>query len=140
MQNAGVRPAIAFLNGLTEHRYTSVFIFDGPVGKHAYFYDRLDPAQAQAPDILIDSSYCIYVKQSEETFNVVDALSDQRVEKSHPKRETIRSYCGVPLIDAYDNLIGSACHYDPDPMATDPLDVELLEALGRMIPKMLYRS
>lgn len=136
----GMRSAIIFLNGLTEHRYTSVFLFDGPYGRHVYYYDRENPEQEKAPDILVQMSYCIYVRNSAKPFAVGDSLADDRVDAAHPKKEAIRSYCGVPLMDALGNVLGSACHYDSQPKPIAPADVEMLELFSRMVPRNLYRS
>lgn len=138
LDEEGIRSAIRFLNGLTKHRYTSVFIFDGPIGKHAYYYDRQNPDHDHAPDSLLHLSYCVYVKNTSALFNVPDSLQDERVHRDHSKRETIRSYCGMPLTDGLGNVIGSACHYDPEPMAIATADVELLEVFSKMIPKGMY--
>lgn len=135
----GVRPAIAFLNGLTGHRYTSVFLFDGQSGRHTYYYDRDDPQQLQAPDILVHLSYCIYVKETAAPFCVADSLTDDRVAPEHPKKAEIRSYCGIPLLDESGNVIGSACHYDSHPVETDERDVELLEMFGTLLARQAAR-
>lgn len=136
----GMRAAIIFLNHLTDHRYTSVFIFDGPHGRHAFYYDRENAAQVTAPDTLVEMSYCIYVRKSASLFEVNDATTDERVGRDHPKKELIRSYCGIPLIDGYGNVLGSACHYDPNPKPTAPEDVELLEMFSRIVPRIMSRS
>lgn len=138
LESTGMRAAVIFLNELTTHRYTSVVIFDGPNGKHAYFYDRQNPAQEYAPDFLLHMSYCIYVKRFGAPFSVENAPEDSRVDPDHPKREVIRSYCGMPLTDTDGNVIGSACHYDSDSMPIAAEDVELLEAFSKMVPKGMY--
>lgn len=140
LNKQGMRPAIIYLNGLTQHRYTSVFVFDGPMGRHAYYYDRQNPEHVQAPDTLLHLSYCVYVKSNRALFNVADSMADERVEPHHAKRETIRSYCGVPLTDDLGNVIGSACHYNVEPMAIDPQDVELLEAFSKMVSSSIDRA
>lgn len=137
LEQEGIRPALVFLNGLTRHRYTSVFLFEDQTGRHAYFYDRDNPGQEKAPDILLYNSYCIYVKRLETSFLVCDSLQDSKVEPDHPKKDTIRSYCGVPLVDDNRNVFGSACHYDRKPVETDARDVELLEMFGRAIANYL---
>lgn len=96
--------------------------------------------QATAPDILLEASYCIYIKRTAAAFAVSDSTTDEKVEFSHPKKESIRSYCGIPLVDGYGNVVGSACHYDTEPKAIASSDVELLEMFSRMVPSGLYRS
>ena len=43
-----------------------------------------------------------------------------------PARDTVPSYCGIPIVDPEGELIGTLCHYDLVPRDPESLDLELL--------------
>src|SRR5690242_14674006 len=90
----GIRAAVAFLNSLTPHRFTSFFRFDGPMLQGVTFYDRQNPGIENCEDIPIETSYCVFVRDRCASFTVSDASQDERV-KDHPKRASVQRYCGV---------------------------------------------
>src|SRR3954447_20362354 len=92
---AGVRGAVAFLNSLTGHRFTSLYRFDGDTLRNITFFDRENPDIQTCDDIPVDASYCVFVRDSGAAFMVPDAGRDERV-RNHPKRATVQFYCGVP--------------------------------------------
>lgn len=130
----GVRAVLIYLNSLTEHRFTALLRFhDDEQLRSAYFYDRQRPELESCPEIPIPNSYCVFVRQTGDTFTTLDSLADDRV-ADHPKRLEVRSYCGVPLVDAAGRLLGTICHFDPRPLPLTPDDVALLEAVAPLLP------
>jgi GAF domain-containing protein len=67
---------------------------------------------------------------------VQDAERDERV-RNHPKQATVRSYCGVPLLDRNGKMFGSICHFDFKPGRISDRDVELLEYMARLLQDQL---
>ncbi len=128
----GVRGAVAFLNSLTSHRFTSLYRFNSGALQNITFYDREHPEVESCEEIPVEASYCVYVRDYGTNMSVVDSEKDERV-RDHPKRQTVRSYCGVPLLDSRDQLIGSVCHFDLEPGHTTEQDVALLEYMARLL-------
>lgn len=130
--NGGVRGAVAFLNSLTEHRFTSLYQFDGPTLKNITFFDRENPTVESCEDVPVEASYCVFVRDLSARFMVDDAMRDGRVQ-NHPKKATVQSYCGVPLLDRDGKMFGSICHFDFEPRRISAQDVELLEYMARLL-------
>lgn len=134
IRGGDVRGALARLNARTEHRFTSLYRFDNETLRNVWFFDREHPEQTACDDIPVLASYCVFVREGQATFRVHDAGSDARV-AAHPKREQIRAYCGVPLLDDTGRMFGSVCHFDFRPLAISDSNVELMEALAPMLQR-----
>ena len=128
----GVRGALAFLNSLTPHRFTSLYRFDGPTLRNITFFDRENPNVETCDDIPVEASYCVFVRDLSANFVVQDAGRDERV-RNHPKQSTVQCYCGVPLLDRAGKMFGSICHFDFKPGRISDRDVELLEYMARLL-------
>ena len=128
----GVRGAVTYLNSLTEHRFTSLYRFDGPTLRNITFFDRENPTVESCDDIPVEASYCVFVRDLATSFMVDDAMRDARV-SNHPKKATVQSYCGVPLLDRNGKMFGSICHFDFEPRSISDRDVELLEYMARLL-------
>ena len=128
----GVRAALIYLNGLTEHRFSAMYLFDKETLVNLYFYDRENPSQWSTPDIPVLASYCVFVRDSRDTFVIHDALQDNRVHE-HPKQKTVQAYCGVPLLDENGNMFGTICHFNLEPIPLSPANIELMEAVAPML-------
>ncbi len=130
--DGGVRGAVAFLNSLTPHRFTSLYRFDGPTLRSVTFFDRENPDVESCEDVPVEASYCVFVRDAAASFRIEDAAGDERV-RNHPKRDTVRRYCGVPLLDQDGQMFGSICHFDFKPGRVADRDVELLEQMARLL-------
>ena len=132
LRRDGVRPALVYLNGLTEHRFSALYQFDGETLRNLYFCDREYPDVESTDEIPVTASYCVFLRESGVLFHTSDAMRDDRV-RSHPKREQIQSYCGVPVVDARGKLFGSICHFDLEPRIIRDEDVDLMESVARLL-------
>ena len=128
----GARGAIAFLNSLANHRFTSLYRFDGGTLRNITFFDRENPGATSCDDIPVEASYCVFVRDLSAKFLVQDAAGDERV-RNHPKRATVQRYCGVPLLDRDGRMFGTICHFDLSPGRIEDRDVELLEHMARLL-------
>ena len=72
----GIRAVLVYLNGLTEHRFTALYRFDQEQLKNVYFFDRERPAVETCVDIPIMASYCVFVRDSNNTFVTIDSMAD----------------------------------------------------------------
>ncbi|HEX8373388.1 MAG TPA: GAF domain-containing protein [Chthoniobacterales bacterium] len=127
----GPRDALIFLNSLTNHRFTSLYRFDDEMLRNVVFYDSEHPDLEQCDDIPVLASYCVFVRDSGATFMTLDTQCDERV-SHHPKRNSVQSYCGVPLLDVDGKMFGTICHFDFKPGRIENLDVELLEYMAEL--------
>src|SRR3712207_5728279 len=83
LRNEGVRPALIFLNGLTEHRFSALYQFKNDQLHNLYFYDREYPEVESTDEIPVTASYCVFLRDTGALFHTSDALRDTRV-RSHP--------------------------------------------------------
>ena len=127
-----MRPALIYLNHLTEHRFSALYRFENERLRNLYFYDREEPEVEATDEIPVTASYCVFLRQTGQLFHTSDALRDERV-RSHPKREKIQAYCGVPVLDTNGKLFGSICHFDYQPRVISDADVDLMEAVALML-------
>lgn len=132
IRRGDVRGALAVLNARTEHRFTSLYRFDDDVLRNVWFFDREQPELEAIDSMPVRASYCVFVRDQGATFRVDDADTDGRVAE-HPKREQIRAYCGVPLLDPDGRMFGTVCHFDYRPIAISDESVALMEALAPLL-------
>jgi GAF domain-containing protein len=87
---------------------------------------------ASSPALEVRDSYCVFVRDTRQSFTVEDAPRDDRV-AGHPKQQTVRSYCGIPLMDRDGNLFGTICHFDYDAVQFTADDANLLDYAAPLI-------
>lgn len=138
LSGGDVRGAIIHLNGLTEHRFTSLYRFDNETLTNVYFFDRENPTQESTPDIPVMASYCVFVRNSHSTFTTLESLQDDRLH-DHPKQLVVRSYCGMPLLDENGKMFGTICHFDFQPMPISDATVKLLESIAPLLKQVTGR-
>lgn len=132
----GLLSAIRFSNEESRHRFTAIYRFDGPTLRNVLLVDRDDPSVVTTPDLPVLESYCVYVRDASARFRTDDSPRDART-KGHAKRETVQSYCGIPIMAADGTLWGTICHFDYDPVPFGEDEVALLEALAPMVMRAI---
>jgi GAF domain-containing protein len=121
----GLRPALAYLLGLTDFRYIAIFRRNGDKATAAAYYDREHPDVVATDEVPASATYCQLAIESQAPFITADALQDPRL-VSHPARHAVQSYSGVPLMTPEGELLGTLCYYDEVPRDTDQIDLELI--------------
>ena len=139
LEREGIRAALCFLNWLTRHRFTSLYQFDNQMLRSVYFFDRENPLSVASPDIPITASYCVFIRDQGVPFATADAKNDHRVD-SHPNRNHVQSYYGVPLLNRAGGVFGSLCHFDLKPLPVTKEDVRLLESAAELMQEQLLES
>lgn len=124
--------ALAALNRHTPYRFTALFRFDDPALRNLYLIDRDNPASEPLADLPIMASYCVYIRQTASHFMTPDSLADERV-RDHPKRQEIRTYCGVPIMNDDGSLFGSLCHFDFEAKPVGAREIALLERAADLL-------
>lgn len=135
-----IRDALALLNSLTSYRFTALFRFADPGLDNLVLFDRTNDGAPRLESIPVGDSYCTYVRDLHDAFVVEDSLDDVRVER-HPKRQTVHSCCGVPLVDANGRMFGTICHFDFDAVPGSDDSVALLrEVAAYLDPRQVERT
>ncbi|HEY1012471.1 MAG TPA: GAF domain-containing protein [Herpetosiphonaceae bacterium] len=124
--------ALKTLNQQTPYRFTALFRFEDPTLRNAYLIDRENPGSPPLPDLPITASYCVYIRQTARQFVTPDSWADERV-RDHPKRQEIRTYCGVPVLNDDGSLFGSLCHFDFEVKPVADADIDLLERAADLL-------
>jgi GAF domain-containing protein len=125
LDTQGVRAALAYIVSLSDYRFISVFQFRDDKAMAALHFDRENPDVLRSAEVPDTATYCCYVRDSRGVFTTANALLDARL-ASHPKRTGVLAYCGVPVMDAEGQLLGTLCHYDVVPRDPEQLDLALL--------------
>ena len=125
----GVQLSLQYMNSLTQHRYTGLFLFDGDQLKNTYIYDRQASVQSLFPVTPAHYSYCLTVKESGQPFRVANAPEDERL-TGHPSRDAVKSYCGAPLRDHNGEVFGTVCNFSLDPCHAEEDQIPLLQAFA----------
>jgi GAF domain-containing protein len=79
----------------------------------------------------------MYIHHSGERFSVEEASQDGRV-ASHPKRQSVQCYYGIPLYDANGRLLGTVCHFDSMPVRVTEEVATALDDLASLITEAAF--
>ena len=129
LQVDGLRAALAYLLKLTDYRFIGIFRFQDGMATAAVHYDRENPEVLRSEEVPDTATYCCYVRDSRGVFTTADALADPRTE-SHPAREVVRAYYGVPVMDPEGTILATLCHYDLVPRDPEQVDLSLMLAVS----------
>jgi GAF domain-containing protein len=128
LRQAGLRPALTYLLGLTDYRYIAIFRSDGDKANAAVYYDREHPQVLAIDEVPAAATYCQIAVETRAPFSTDHALQDPRL-VSHPARQTVQAYCGFPVITPEGEILGTLCHYDVVPRDAGQINVELMLAV-----------
>ena len=128
----GLKPALRFLNGMSAFRFTGLYHVQGETLCSDIVLDRQDPSLESLAPIPIVESYCVHVLATNQAFTVSDSYADARV-ALHPKKNVVRSYCGVPVFGEHGHSVGTLCHFDPEPQRQSSADVGRLTCFADMV-------
>ena len=139
VRGESVRDALALLLKRTDYRFIGIWRFEGGKANAVVHYDRENPEVLTATEVPDTATYCCYVRESGQPFLTPNALVDARL-ASHPAREQVLTYCGVPVMDSFGTILGTLCHYDVVPRDPEQVNIELMLsvasflALGGYVP------
>ena len=130
---------LAYLNSLTDHRFTGVYRFEPGWVVSVALWDRENPHLRIGADVKLKESYCWLTGLGGERYVIEDAWADPRL-KAHPARESVRSYVGALLMDSRGRPWGTLCHFDFSPRAATPEMTLQLEYFRPLIEEMFVRD
>lgn len=129
----GAHGALRFLNARAPHRFTGVYRLDPPTLRNVLLYDRQNPRLEAGADAPLRETYCSISGGQAVPFSTADAAQDPRLAQ-HPARDSTLSYCGVPLLDASGEAVGTLCHFDLVPRPIPEAEIQVLRAAA---PRMI---
>lgn len=139
IESDGVHAALAFLNARSPHRFTGVYRLDPPTLRNVRLYDRENPELEIGKDTPLRETYCSITGSTADPFATADARADERLAE-HLARESVLSYCGVPLLDEAGEAVGTLCHFDFTPRPIPTSEVAIMRAVAPRILSALRRS
>ena len=128
--------ALRLLNDRTRHRFTGIFRLDPPMMRNVALYDRENPQLRLCGDIPLRETYCSIALETLSPVTIRDARIEPRV-ADHPARDSVLSYCGVPLLAADGRAVGTLCHYDLRPRLIPVAELPLLRRVAPMVARMI---
>lgn len=139
IDSEGVHAALAFLNSRSPHRFTGVYRLDPPTLRNVRLYDRENPELEMGADTPLRETYCFITGSTAAPFYTADARADARL-GDHPARDSVLSYCGVPLLDESGAAVGTLCHFDLAPRPIPTREIAVLSAAAPRILDALRRG
>ncbi len=131
---------LAALNTSTPYRFTSILRLVNEKLESLWTFDRAKAGTDTFPsDFSLASSYCSIVLRERAPFSMTDSLTDARVE-AHPARESVRSYCGVPIYREDGSAFGTLCHYDVEPRSIPQGTVGEMERVAKLLMPLVSRA
>ena len=113
--DTGVIGALSYLNARTRYRFTGLYHAQPPLLRNVQLFDRENPTLNVSGEVKpIHETYCGIVRDTNRALLITNALADVSV-KAHPARESVLSYCGVPIRTEDGLPCGTLCHFDPRP-------------------------
>lgn len=135
-----MREALGILNERTRYRFTGLYHVEPPLLRNEYLFDRENPSLSLGGDANpLSDTYCGIVAAAEQPFVAADARTDARL-TSHPARDSIVSYVGVPVRSIDGRIFGTLCHFDYRPRILPLDEVAVLEAISRCVSQWLTET
>lgn len=140
LRSSRVVPALAYLNARTRFRFTGIYRVEPPFLRNLHLFDRENPALNVSGNVgPLEDTYCSITARSERGFATPDALADRRLE-AHAARDSVISYCGIPIRMEDGRVWGTLCHFDVRPRLIPPAEVPVLESVVTLFAKWIQRS
>ncbi len=125
LSTSGLRPALADVLSETDYRYIALFRLNGDRASSTIFYDRTQPDVLLAQEVSATASYCAFTRDAKQPFVTANSLADSRLD-GHVSRESVRAYCGIPILTPEGEFLGTLCHYDDVPRDPTQVDMALM--------------
>lgn len=132
LQSDGIRTALYSVLRKSDYRFIGIFRFKDGKATSSVHVDRENLGITQAGEVDDTATYCAYARAAGVPFVTADASADDRT-LGHVARDTVRSYCGIPIYEPGGEFVGTLCHYDLVPRDPDTLDLELLAQVSQAL-------
>lgn len=136
MDQDGLDAGLRFLNQRVPHRFTGVYQLRDATLHNVGLFDKLGEV---APEALLavplTSSFCQFVLRDGRML-IGHSAQDERL-NGHPYQGIVNSYVGLPLTHTGDDLQGTLCHFDFEPIEVPQDEYEFLRKAALLIPRYL---
>ena len=132
LRDGRLAEALCYLNSLTPFRFTGIYRFDGMFVQNIHLFDRESGFASDNSSSPAFETYCLWIQETLSVVQMRDSLSDSRA-LTHPKRESVRSYCGGPICSNSGDLLGTICHFDYESRETPTGLLALLESVSPLL-------
>lgn len=132
VRGEGVRQGLAQLLRRTDYRFIGIWRFEDGKANAVVHYDRENPEVLTTTEVPDTATYCCFVRETGQPFKTPNALVDARLAE-HPAREQVLTYCGVPVMDSFGNILGTLCHYDVVPRDPEQVNIELMLSVASFL-------
>ena len=140
LRQEGPHAALGYLNARTRFRFTGMYHTDGETLRNVEIFDRENPAVRCSGEIVpLRDTYCGIACRTVGPFVTRNAQRDHRL-TTHAARNTVLSYCGVPIRLPSGAVWGTLCHVDQRPRLAPPDEPSMLEASARELARWLCAS
>lgn len=137
LERGGLHAALAYLNARARCRFTGAYRAEPPLLRNVRLFDRENPTLHLSGAVSrFDETYCAMTCAADAPFVTPDAGRDPRL-ATHPARESVLCYAGVPLRLASGRVWGTLCHFDVRPRFIGSAERRLLEAVSPAVAQWL---
>ena len=127
LKTAEATAALGYLNARVRFRFTGIYRPEPPLLRNIRLFDRENPTLDESGNVIaLLEGYCGITYSTDAPFGTSDARRDPRLQ-SHPARDSMISYVGVPLRMPDGSVWGTLCHQDVRPRVIPPIELPVLE-------------
>lgn len=140
LRSSEVVPALAYLNARTRFRFTGIYRVEPPFLRNLHLFDRENPTLNVSGNVCpLKDTYCSIAARSDRGFATPDSRADRRLE-AHGARDSVISYCGIPIPMEDGRVWGTLCHFDVRPRLIPPAELPVLESVVTLFAEWIQRS
>lgn len=115
LDDGGIMAALSYLNSRTNHRFTAIYKFQGPMQRAVFLYDKQGKPGTRFNAIATSESLGRFITVSE-PFGVSNSATDAFLsENGHSS--VVTSFYGVSISPGNAKPTGSLCHFDLKPQS-----------------------
>ena len=139
LDREGLAGGLRFLNERVPHRFTGVDrLVDGTMHNLGLVDKRGEITPEALLAVPLTSSFCQFVLRDGQ-FASARTGQDARLD-GHPYQGVLNTYVGLPLTHTGDDLRGTLCHFDFDPVDVSQEEFEFLRRAALLLPRYLPRG
>lgn len=134
-----IRAALEHLNLQSRLRFTALHRFRGPDAGVFMLVDRDDARPPTGEWIERHALYRTFVEAKAGVPMLGDAAADF-ICTGHPACDTIRTYCGLPLVAEDGEAFGTLCQFDLVPVEIEPFTITLMREVAAALSPTAVRE
>jgi GAF domain-containing protein len=133
LTQSGLNAGLIFLNKRVPHRFTAVYRIDNGTLRNVAIVDkRGEVVPSNLLEVPMGDSFCQFALK-DGVFRTDNSNNDDRL-NGHPYKGVMNSYVGLPLTVYGEDLFGTFCHFDLDPLPLSDDEFGFLQRAVRALP------